>query len=94
MADAQALVRATGASQRQLEQWRWNGYLHATIEHGRAEYPDTEIPVARALAKMSNLGVMPSGLLAQAVCVGVRQGSEQRVHYGAITVDLRKLAKP
>lgn len=91
MPDSAAVVRGSGASRRQIEVWRVAGHLHATIEHCRAEYDDIEIDVARALYRLTLLGVQPGGRLAADVTTAVRKGGYLSIHVGGINVNLDAL---
>lgn len=96
MPDTGALTRSSGASRRQVELWRHQGLLHASIAHGRAEYPDQEILVARALYRLSALGVMPGGRLANDIIEAIRTEvtKTRLLRVGHFNVDLVGLTKP
>lgn len=57
------MVRRSGASYRQILHWTGQGYLHAHDGGGSGfpyDWAETEVPVAAAMKRMTDAGVLPA----------------------------------
>lgn len=88
------VVRASGATRRQIDSWARADLLVADLDNGRFDFAESEIDVARALARMSEAGIGVSSKLAGVVCFALRLGNRTKITEAWASIDLKTLANP